>query len=284
MREPVDVTPLGPDSLNWRYAGDWRTLLLGTWVGLVQLSLPGLGAGVAQHSAFYTEPFDRFLRSVPQIAGVLYDGEKAPEQARRIRDLHRTFGGIDHNGARYHALNPDIYFWAHMTIGEVVVKMIDLFDHPITAAEKQQHHEEVLRTWQFYQIRMRSVPLDRAAAERYLADGYAHRLEGTPAVLEFIRMNSHPGSMTQPWLPTWLWRAVAPIAVNPMWLVGVGCLAPETRETLGLPWTSGDERKLRRFATAVRVGWHAVPRRIRYMPRAVAAFKREGWPAALRAK
>jgi uncharacterized protein (DUF2236 family) len=274
----VVLKALGPDSLSWRYAGDRRTLLLGSWVALVQLALPGLGAGVEQHSAFYTEPFDRFLRSVPQIAGIVYDGPDAAAESRRIRDIHKGFGGVDHNGHRYHALNPDVYFWAHITIGEVVVKMIDLFDHPISDEEKRGLYDEALLTWQYTGLSGRAVPPDRAAAERYLADGYAHRLERTPAVMAFIEMNLDPRSMAQPWLPSWLWRAAAPLAVNPLWLVGVGMLAPETREILGLPWTAADERKLRRFATAVRLGWRAVPRRLRYMRRAVDAFKRERWP------
>jgi uncharacterized protein (DUF2236 family) len=270
---------LGPDSLSWRYAGDWRTLLVGPWVGLVQLSLPELGAGVIQHSAFYTEPWDRFLRSVPQIAGVVYDGGQAWAEGRRIRDLHRRIGGVDEwSGRRYHALRPDVFFWAHATISEVVVRMVDVFDHPITAEEKERLFTESMVIWRHYGVRVRSVPANRAEFDAYLADGYANRLRRTPAVTEFIRMSQRPGSMAQPWMPGWLWRAGAPLVANPMWLVGVGLLAPVTRETLGLDWSAEHERRLRRFAGLVRRGWRAVPRRLRYMPRAVAGFRRAGWP------
>ena len=59
-------------------------------------------------------------------------------------------------------------------------------------------------------------------------------LEKTPAVTEFIRLSAEPTSMAQPWLPQPVWRAIAPIVMKPMWLLGVGLLEPETRETLGL--------------------------------------------------
>src|SRR5919109_4607195 len=61
------AAPLGPDSLLWRYAADLRSLLPGAAAGLMQLMHPGIGAAVAEHSAFFDAPFDRIYRSVPQI-------------------------------------------------------------------------------------------------------------------------------------------------------------------------------------------------------------------------
>ena len=285
--EPVDLTrpdhdQLGPDSLSWRYSGDWRTILLGPWVGLVQLSYPGLGAGVVQHSAFYTEPWDRFLRSVPQIAGVVYDGPAAFAEGHRIRDLHTTIKGVDDEGRRYHALDPEVFFWAHATISEVVVKMIDVFDHPISPAEKDQLFDESVRIWRNYGMSSRPVPPNRAALDKYFAHTYANVLEKTPAVTEFIRLSAEPNSMAQPWLPEPVWRAVAPVVMKPMWLLGVGLLTPETREILGLAWSNADERRLRQVAAIIRTIWPAVPRTLRYMPRAKAGFRRAGWPRPTR--
>ena len=40
------IEPLGPDSLTWRFFGDWRGLLQGLWAGSMQNMHPGLGAGV----------------------------------------------------------------------------------------------------------------------------------------------------------------------------------------------------------------------------------------------
>lgn len=269
---------LGPESLSWRYVGDWRTLLLGPWVGLVQLSFPALGAGVVEHSAFYQEPWDRFIRSVPQIAGVVYDGPDAGRTGRAIRDLHVDIKGTDDRGERYHALDPEVFFWAHATISEVVVKMIDVFDHPITVDEKETLFAESSMLWRHYGMSLRPTSPDRVSFDTYLADIYTHRLRKTPAVTEFIRLSREPATMAQPWLPAPLWRLISPVVANPMWLIGVGLLAPETRETLELPWSAADERKLRRLAAVIRHGWRAVPTRARYLPRARAGFRRAGWP------
>ena len=64
--EPTLELP-GPGSLHWRYAGEVRGYLLLVKAGLLQLMHPGLGAGVEHHSDFFAEPWERVLRSVPEI-------------------------------------------------------------------------------------------------------------------------------------------------------------------------------------------------------------------------
>src|SRR5579884_96419 len=98
--------PLGPQSLLWRYAGDWRSMLPGSSTGLLQLLHPAIGAGVAQHSAFFEDPFARIRRSIPQIWATIFDGDESG-RGRAVRDLHRAIKGDDDAGRRYHALEPE---------------------------------------------------------------------------------------------------------------------------------------------------------------------------------
>src|SRR5438874_9708586 len=105
---------MGPGSLLSSIASDWRSMLSGPAAGLLQLMYPPLGAGVEQHSAFFSEPWDRILRSIPQIWATILadDGE---ERARGIRDVHRSIKGVDGQGRPYHALQPETFWWAHAT-------------------------------------------------------------------------------------------------------------------------------------------------------------------------
>ncbi len=68
------TSPLGPDSLTWKYFGDLRTGMMGVWIGAIQNMYPELGAGVEQHSILLREPLQRVARSVYPIMGVVYDG------------------------------------------------------------------------------------------------------------------------------------------------------------------------------------------------------------------
>ena len=85
--------PLGPDSLTWRYFGDWRGMLQGPWAGSMQNMHPQLGAAVIDHSTFFRERWPRLLRSLYPIGGVVFDGDRAPMYRRRGPRLpHRHQG------------------------------------------------------------------------------------------------------------------------------------------------------------------------------------------------
>ena len=71
--------PLGPDSLTWKYFGDWRGMLQGPWAGSMQNMHPQLGAAVEQHSTFFRERWPRLLRSLYPIGGVVFDGDRVAE-------------------------------------------------------------------------------------------------------------------------------------------------------------------------------------------------------------
>ena len=123
--EPID---LGPGSLLWRWAGDNRLSFTGLSAGILQLMHPGLGAGVIEHSAFFTEPWDRIIRSLPEILGVVYDGPEAERTGHRVRDYHRRIKGVDALGRRYSALAPETFWWAHATFQFSVEQVADRFD------------------------------------------------------------------------------------------------------------------------------------------------------------
>lgn len=82
-------TPLGPDSLTWRYFGDWRGMLQGPWAGSMQNMHPQLGAAVLDHSTFFRERWPRLLRSLYPIE-VVFDGERARSPAPKSATITPT--------------------------------------------------------------------------------------------------------------------------------------------------------------------------------------------------
>ena len=118
------TVPLGPESLTWKYFGDWRGVLQGPYAGSMQNMHPQLGAAVEQHSLFFRERWQRLLRSLYPIGGVVFDGDRAPMTGAEVRDYHVNIKGVDDQGRRYSALNPDVFYWAHATffMGTIVVE------------------------------------------------------------------------------------------------------------------------------------------------------------------
>lgn len=267
--------PLGPDSLTWRFFGDWRGVLLAPWAGVMQNMHPGLGAGVAEHSSFFEERWQRLHRSLYPIGGVVYDGPRAAETARRVRGYHDTVKGTDRHGRPYHALDPDTFYWAHATFFMLTVLVGDRFGPGLTDGAKRQLFDEHVRWYRLYGMSMRPVPGSWEDFQAYWDRMAAEVLEDNqPArdVLD-IRRIAKPPALS--WLPGLAWRALrGPQARITVW-VTVGLLPPAARQRLGYHWTVRDERRLRRLGRAVHHAWKLVPPARRFHPRA-----RAGWARA----
>ncbi|RAJ69650.1 uncharacterized protein (DUF2236 family) [Streptomyces sp. Amel2xB2] len=274
-RTPGTPEPLGPDSLTWKYFGDWRGVLLAPWAGAMQNMHPGLGAGVAEHSRFFEERWQRLFRSLYPIGGVVYDGPRAAETARQVRGYHDTVKGVDERGRPYHALDPDTFYWAHSTFFMLTVLVADRFGPGLSEEEKHRLFDEHVRWWRLYGMSMRPVPESWPDFEAYWNRMAVEVLEDnrpTRDVLD-IRFIARPPALS--WIPHPVWRALrGPQARLTVWFT-VGLFPAPVRERLGYRWTVRDERRLRRLGRFVHRAWRLVPFRFRYHPRARAGWERE---------
>jgi len=266
--------PLGPDSLTWQIFGDWRGLLQGLWAGSMQNMHPQLGAAVAQHSIFFQERMQRLFRSLYPIGGVVFDGDRAIETARKVRGYHEQIKGIDDNGQRYHALSPDVFYWAHATffIGTMLTK--EYFGGGITEAERRQLFDEHVQWYRLYGVSMRPVP----ATWEEFCDYYDYMcrevLVPHPAALAVLDLSTLDKPPLTPWLPDRVWRWLrGHIEKHYVWLT-VGLYHPAIREKLGYQWTERDERRLRAFGRWVHRVFRLLPKRIKLHPRAYDGYRR----------
>jgi hypothetical protein len=139
LREPsagqtADALPLGPQSLVWRYFGDNRMFLIGPRPAVLQNMLAELGQGVLDHSVFFSDTSARIKRSLPPIFKTVY-GSDNDNTGQQVRDFHHQIKGEMPSGDRYHALDPDTYFWAHATFVEQVLYFADTFVKRLTDAD-----------------------------------------------------------------------------------------------------------------------------------------------------
>lgn len=268
-------TPLGPDSLTWKYFGDWRGMLQGVWAGSMQNMHPGLGAGVEEHSQFFDERWERLYRSLYPIAGVVFDGDRAQETAEQVRGYHTTIKGVDKLGRRYHALDPDTFYWAHATFFMGTIVTAENFSGGLTEPQKRQLFTEHIQWYRLYGMSMRPVPETWEAFQEYWDHMCRNVLEDNKAtrdVLDLSRLGKPP-FMT--WLPEPIWRlARIPVARGFVWLT-VGMYDQPVRDLLGYSWSERDARIHTVVGKAVNAVFHLVPWRYRYQPRA-----RAGWDRA----
>jgi|HigsolmetaAR202D_1030399.scaffolds.fasta_scaffold20294_2 uncharacterized protein (DUF2236 family) len=263
---------LGPGSITWERFGDARGLLLIVRAGLLQAMHPAVSAALVQKSDFFSNPWNRLLRSIPPILGVIYDEDWRATGAK-VRDYHRDIKGTDAHGAPYHALHPETYYWTHAVFFESMISGGDWFGEPLTEAERERAYEESIAWYARYGVSMRPVPETWKAFQEYWDHMVNEVLEPTEAALRYLN-DPTPWPAPYPWLSGPAWRVLHPVVRHgPNW-VARGTLPPRARELLGLTWSERDERLLRALGAAVRTGWRFVPRPLRYMPRARAGILR----------
>jgi uncharacterized protein (DUF2236 family) len=266
---------LGPDSLTWKYFGQWTGMLQGPWAGSMQNMHPQLGAAVEQHSIFFLERMPRLLRSVYPIGGVVFDGDRAAATGAQVRDYHIGIKGVDDRGRRYSALNPDVFYWAHATFFKSTLLAAEWVGGGLTEDDRRRLFDEHVTWYRMYGMSMRPVPKtwedfcvywDRMCTE-VLEDNWATR-----KVLDLSDMPKHPSLQ---WMPDWLWRLNVAAMQRFFDFTTVGLFDPAVRDLLGYSWSPRQQRLHTLFGQTIYQVTRFLPRRILMHPR-----KRSAWDRA----
>ncbi|AUY53111.1 oxygenase MpaB family protein [Streptomyces sp. CB01881] len=266
QRHTPGPEPLGAGSLMWDIAGEYRSLLIVPSALLLQVAHPMVGAAVGDHSAFRADAWGRALRTGNSMLKYIYGGPVALSEGRRLRELHRSYHGVDEQGRAYHALNGPAYAWVNGSLFERYVTARRLFGRPLDLAQQRQLYAESRQLGRVLLVPEREMPPTVEEFRRYFRDMVTHRLENTATARTLLTALRHPPR--PPDLPARLapaWPALRETLGRLARLVTVGTLTPELRELLGLRWTGTDQRRMNALAAGVRAGHAILPERYQYM-------------------
>lgn len=277
----TDALPLGPDSLVWRYFGDNRMYLIGPRPAVLQNMLAELGQGVLDHSVFFADTAARVKRSIPPIMMTVY-GTPDDNPGEQVRDFHRDIKGDlplpDGGSRRYHALDPDTYFWAHATFVEQVFYFADTFVKRLTEAEKEQIYAESKTWYRRYGVSDRPMPSDYAGFQRYWDRMMDDIVIAHPTAKYGVGYVTKGFPRPKGVSPV-VWRLVSPLFNPVAAFLTTGGMPPRARDLLGLPWNGRKERVYQAFAALWRTrlvnwAWDRLPMRLRYNTFAQAGYGR----------
>lgn len=265
--QQTDAMPLGPQSLVWKYFGDNRMYLIGPRPAVLQNMLSELGQGVLDHSVFFSDTAARVKRSLPPIFRTVY-GADDDNAGIQVRDFHHGIKGEMPDGSRYHALNPETYYWAHATFVEQVLYFADTFVKRLTEAEKEQIYLESKTWYRRYGVSEAAMPATYADFVLYW-DRMMNEIVVAHKTAQYGVGYVTKGFPRPKGVSPFAWKLVAPV-FNPMAaFITTGGMPPRARDLLGLPWSSRKEKVYQAFAALWRTRgvnwvWDHLPMSVRY--------------------
>jgi uncharacterized protein (DUF2236 family) len=227
---------------------------------LLQLAHPAVGHGVAEHSAFETDPLAR-LRSTLAYVYVVAAGEEdlVRRVARAVGRAHRPVVGGPDAPVAYDARDPALQFWVAATIHDTAIRIVEAVWGPLPAALANELLARNGRLATVLGLPAGEWPATREAFDAAFAAVPLAFDEATlPVVRALIRARA---------APRWI-RAVMPV-----YATATLSSMPETGLAGVLPRGVPDLLPLaRRLAPA----WRLLPRSLRLLParRILAAARR----------
>lgn len=268
---------LGPDTLIWKFYGDVRVQLFGFQrLAATENAIEQLATAVDQHSIIFGDFLGRAKRTAIPVLNSVYDAD-AIAWGHKVRDFHRDIKGTIADGSRYHALNPELFYWAHATFVDQIIYCTDTFVRRLTREEKEQIFQEGKRWYRLYGVSARNQPQTYAEFEQYWSD-MSQRFTATKTVrygTGYIRK----GLPAPKRIPAPLWKGVtAPINGYTRTMIA-GTLPPNLRELCGLTWSDRRQRTFDGIAAISRALNPVVSRlpvSLLYAPWAARGWRRAG--------
>ncbi|WP_062994339.1 oxygenase MpaB family protein [Nocardia mikamii] len=240
-------------SLLHRYVGDRRFLLaLPRAVGL-QILHPSIAAALDEHMP----PMRLWYHKRRTVSRTIRAAYEDRDHSHFILGMHQHVKGVDDRGARYHALNPELFFFQHATYVETLVFATNTLIAPLSDRDHERLYEECCEWYLRFGVSARDMPADWAAFVDYFEQTCATRLRLGPAARTFAPEVIRPSAWIPRYLPTFAVREV---------------LHPRARALFGVHPEPGDHAAFRSYARGLRLGAAVAPSWLRYLPSARATL------------
>jgi uncharacterized protein (DUF2236 family) len=294
LTDVVDAGFYGPGSEAWRLNREAMLLLgAGPRALLLQIAHPLVAAGVAEHSDFRSDPWQRLSGTLRSYLRIVYgSAESARAEIRRLNDMHRGIRGDvtesfarERHGRRYSALDPELALWVHATLVDSTMAAFDAWLEPLGRGERARYYEETLPVGRAFGIPESLLPTDLEAFEAYLATMLAPGgpIEVGPLARELADAITHPPLGPAAAAAGPLLGRIAPLldavpsrAYSWLFWPSIGLLPVHVREGYELPWGIR-QRAVSTWLVATWQAWRPMlPQTFRQMPQAIQADRRVG--------
>lgn len=187
MLEPstLPARPLGPGAAAWYVSSDLRFLLVAIRTLVLQVAHPMVGAAVAEHSVYKTNPYARLWRTAMSVIRQVFGGFRTAEEGQRLLELHQDIRGVDGQGRRYSAMNPAAYVWVHASLFDAWRLFLRDYGPGLTVNQENQLFDEWRRVGLLIGCQDRLMPRSVAEFDAYF-DEMLTALENNAVVQDLL--------------------------------------------------------------------------------------------------
>lgn len=181
--EEAPLTP--PDSLSWQIFKNPIAMFIGGVAAvLLELAEPRVRTGIWDHTTFRTDPLRRMRRTgVAAMVTVYGPRSKARKMIAAIRQMHERIRGVTPAGQAYHANDPVLLNWVHVTASFGFLEAYNAFVRSLAKTERDQFYAEGVEAAALYGAL--DTPLNEA--QRIVQfETMLPLLEPSPIIFEFL--------------------------------------------------------------------------------------------------
>lgn len=215
------------DGMAWRVGRELALLLGGGRALLLQVAHPSVAAGVAAHSDFRRDPWQRLRGTMDAVWAVVFGTrEEADRAVARVRLMHSRVNGRTASGSPYSALDPELLMWVHATLVDTALLVYRQWVRGLSDEEEAAYYEEMKVAARLFGTPDDAMPPAigdfRSYMEEMLGGGTIH---ATDSAREIAAAVMHPP---------------LPLALRPAMelanLITAGMMPPRLRKEYGLSW------------------------------------------------
>lgn len=186
-----DVGLFGPNSAVWQVHGCIATLVGGIRALLMQAAHPAALTGVAEHSAYDTDPLGRLERTTRWLTITSFGSTEAIEiEARRVREMHKRVTGEFETKTgvhgQYSASDPRFLLWVHCAFTDSFLRAHEEFGYALP-----QGADLYVKEWakSAQPLGLERAPQSKAelrSTMQSFAENEVARISMTPPIVGFI--------------------------------------------------------------------------------------------------
>ncbi|CAM3098665.1 oxygenase MpaB family protein [Prescottella defluvii] len=215
---------------------------------LLQLALPGVGRGVAEHSTTLDRPLDRLRTTMTYVYAVTLG---TPEEKRAVvRLVNRVHVPV--RSERYNAFDPELQLWVAATLYRNGFDMYTRFFGALSDADAERLYRQSAVYGTALQVKEDMWPATRAEFDAYW-DRMIEAAEVDGQVRAYVRRLLSGGKAPLP----------VRLAMPLQRFFTIGLLPPRIRDQFELPWSPRDQRRFDRLMAVLPVVYRRLPRPVR---------------------